>query len=327
MTTTTATAPTSAGASTEATGATAGSPTATTEPAGPETPKSRVQRMEASIQRTREARSAPKAQPGNNVTMDTRRVPATDANAETQRPNPEDGKAGKASDDAKKAKEGKADSGAVPLAVFKERLAKVQEKASVRHQELQGQVNAKDLELANSREALKLLAAEFDGYKARVAAGELPDDRDEQLRGYELEKSAREAAQRNTKAHEDRIAGQARAQEEEQEKEQHAENVKSIAKEIDEVLTRYPMIHRRELIAEKHALQQATGQIVDTEKLAADLHERKLTIARSKLTAPTPATPQTARPEPVGTPVTRRVYNAKAYEARIGELSRQKSGG
>ncbi len=317
----------SAGASNEATGATTSSPAVDTNFKAGESPHARQMRMETSMRQMREGREArSNKQAGNDVTKANQRAQVDGADAGTQRPNPKDGKATATSDDATKAKEGKADPGSVPLPVFKERLAKVQAKAAEKHQELQSQVNTKDLELANSREAFKLLSEEFDEFKRRAVAGELPDDRDEQLRGHELEKKARDAVARNTKAHEERLAKQTEAASQAEEQEAQAERVKSIGKELDEVLADFPMLHRRELIAEKHALQESTGQLVDTRKLAADLNEKKMALARGKLTSPTPALPQTARSEPSGNPVARRVFTAKAYEARLGEIRKAHGG-
>jgi hypothetical protein len=172
----------------------------------------------------------------------------------------------------------------VPMAAFKERLARASEQV----RGYRDQVNQRDLELAKAREAFTLLTAEYQRLREQAGSGAQIDERDEQIRSYEIEKQVREVTERLTQEHQQRIAQamhEARV----------SEIREQLSSEIDSATAQFPLVDRRELIA---ALRESPS--ADALALAKSIHERKVDIAKSYLVSPKPPVPSTASPSTVG---------------------------
>jgi hypothetical protein len=246
------------------------------------------QRIKESI---REGRKVTASARTDDTGQDDKRQSQRAAGSEKDAGAPSKEQAETLDDKAKEAKK-EPDSEVVPLKAFKERLARESEKAKT----LRDQLGSKDLELAKSREGIRILNAELERLRAAFQEGRRPDDKDERLRGHELEAEARASLDRIQREHEQKL--------------QAGDNETRIAvakeelqQEVGDALSRYPMVHQRELMAEVRAAWAANpnARIAD---IAASIQEAKLATA-DKLRAPSrPPAPTTARPSSSGSAFT-----------------------
>jgi len=188
--------------------------------------------------------------------------------------------------DKRDAREGQEEDGGpktIPMAAFKERLAR--EKAKV--EAIRSEKAATDLRATRAEEAVALLSAELERVRNEHRQGKQWDERDDALAAADLERQARERADRVLREHEERLREQAEQFRQEQEVEQYRA---SYQRDIDDALSRFPLVDRSLLI---HALKsEATkARPATAQQLAEVMHQRQLDAAR-KILGPS-ASPET----------------------------------
>lgn len=189
---------------------------------------------------------------------------------------PEDGEAPE-----KASKKGKKDPDFIPIAAFKERIGRLNE----RYRSLAEQTQAKDLELSKQREAFSLLSQEYQRIREALEGGQSFDEKDEQIRQYELEKQVRSVSEKLMAEHQEALSKAA-------EQARIADAKEALIEEIADATQSFPLVDRRELIA---AMKQTPGASAD--EVARALHDRKIEVARQYLVQPKPAAPRTAAPQ------------------------------
>lgn len=191
-----------AGGATSATGGTpaapTGTPSATTNsaPTPPTAPQSDAQAMTARLRASREAAQSTPAsvdptQPQDTVTPGSAGLQAESAesapDAAPSEPAPDE----KASEDS-----------SIPMKAFKERLAREAKKRD----ELQKQVQERDLAVSRRDTAIELLKAEVNRLSDALQQGNAWDERDEQLRAYEFQDEVRRLQSQLEAEHAERLA-------------------------------------------------------------------------------------------------------------------------
>lgn len=257
-------------------------------------PQTNQQRMMASMVARRAAPA-----PSGDATPEAPQ-PASQADPQAgDRPTPEaegrDAHEGQEKDD----KEPKA----IPMAAFKERLARETRKQEALRQE----VATRDLELGKAKEAIGLLSAELERLRGHAREGKPWDERDDALAAAELERKAREVNDRLLKEHEERVRQQQEQLRNEAEIEQYRQ---SYERDISDALSRFPLVDRSILV---QALKVEAGKArpATAVQIAELMQQELLKKAQGYLgTRQSPATPETARGPSVGTP-TRFENNAK----------------
>lgn len=248
-------------------------------------PATPTQRMAESLKRmrARNAEGPPAPAPQQAPTAETSPADAAQPEATSTadaRPD-SDGESAQAEEGRQKK-----DTDSVPKKAFLERLAR--EGAKLRAEREKSA--AKDLELAKATEAMRFLDAEVERLHGLLAKGATYDEKDEVIRGHELSRQAQEASSRLLSEHQAALKAQ-------QEQEQIEQQSHAIEEEITGALQRYPMVSRRELIAEMYEKQGAPA-----EQVAAQLHKERLDFARKALAAEQPAparaVPSTTRAAP-----------------------------
>ena len=259
----------------------AASSSATTAPSSAP-PATSAQRMAESLKRMRARDAGPPAAPTNPQAPPSDETPAvldaSDGSPADARPD-SDGESAL----AEEGKRSKKDTDSVPKKAFLERIAR--ETAKVRAEREKSA--AKDLELAKASEAMRLLDAEVERLHGLLAQGARYDEKDEVIHGHELSRRAQEASSRLLSEHQAALKAQ-------QEQEQIEQQSYAIEEEIAGALQRYPMVSRRELIAEMYDKQGAPA-----DQVAAALHKERLEVARrtfaSEQPPPARTVPSTTR--------------------------------
>lgn len=231
--------------------------------------------MVEALQRGRQAKQADAPASPEPVASEQPAEAAENVEAEATSA-PEDGDAPE-----KAQKKGKKDPDFIPIAAFKERIGRLNE----RYRSLQEQTQAKDLELSKQREAFTLLSHEYQRVREALEGGQSFDEKDEQIRQYELEKQVRGVSDKLMAEHQEALAKAA-------EQARIADAKEALIEEISEAIQTFPLIDRRELIS---AMKQNPG--ASAEDVARVLHERKVELAKQYLVQPKPAAPRTAVPQ------------------------------
>jgi hypothetical protein len=203
--------------------------------------------------------------------------------ASASRPEPEDGK----SPVGESEKQQKKQPDAIPFAKFQERLNREREKVTG----LETKLSEQGRSIASYERAMDLLKAELQAEREARQAGQPFDEREAQLREYQLADRARAARQELDAQH----AAEAKASVEQA---RMGELRDTLGEQLSTALSQYEgVVHREELLEAWEANPTA-----DADAIAKHLYEQKLERMQARMpktTAP-PPTPQTARSGPRG---------------------------
>lgn len=235
-----------------------------------------VQRGRGKAPAARTATSPPARTPGERTPDDA------DA-ASASRPEPEDGK----SPVGESEKQQKKQPDAIPFAKFQERLNREREKVTG----LETKLSEQGRSIASYERAMDLLKAELQAEREARQAGQPFDEREAQLREYQLADKARAARQELDTQHATETAQAA-------EQARMGELRDTLGEQLSAALSQYEgVVHREEVLEAWEANPTA-----DADAIAKHLYEQKLEKVQARLpkTAAQPPTPQTARSGPRG---------------------------
>lgn len=265
---------------------------ATTRQASPDAqPRSLQERMAASAERGMRQGRAEEAAP--EVDGDDQR--ATSPNADAEESSTADDTAGKEKADV------------VPRARLNEALSKERK----RTEDARGQLAAAQLENRKAMEAVRLLQSSVEELQKRMAEGVAYDPRDLEIMQHKMAEDGRSALEKITQEHAEMLRSQAEQMRQEQ---QHEQLRQSYGKEVDAALSSFPLVSRRDLIAEMK-VEARKSRPASAEQLAKVLHEKALVIARQVTGSFTEESqvPSSARAPGARSP-TRFPLNAKGFE-------------
>ena len=252
-------------------------------PATPSTGRgqSTQQRMLASLARSRASEAAAKPAEAPAPVDEAPQQATVDESDAAGDPDP-------APATSEEAAPGKKDTDVVPMAAFKERIGRMNN----RIEKLQEQLAARDLEAKKATKAAELLQEALNKVRQQHADGVTFDERDDRLLQAELTERGRTLLQQLQAEHEAALRQQAEQIQSEQLRETYRAQY---AREIGDALEQYPLVNRRELIA--HLKEEATKKRpASTSQIAAMLHEQALATARRVLGASAPPpSPSTSR--------------------------------
>lgn len=205
----------------------------------------------------------------------------------------------------------------IPEAAFKERLAREARK----RESIQKELAAARLDLRKAQEASALLQRTLDEQSQARAEGVPYDPKDAEVLQLRLQEEARKVSERLMKQHEDEL----RQMQAELKAEARAEQLREdFSRQIDDALSAFPLVSRRDLIAEMKA-EQAKARPAPTRQLAQRLHDRALEVARKlgmQTVQETPPSPSTARPAGQRSP-TKLPNNVQGYQQFIESMQRR----
>lgn len=199
----------------------------------------------------------------------------------------------------------------IPLTAFKARLGKETEKRKA----LQDKLDESDLEQKRLRAKFDIAVEELKREREARAKGTALDPKDEQLRDYDIEKRAREAAAKIDREIED--AKRARASNEGQ-----AEFNDQFRADFDRVLSAHPVLSKADLIAELRKPANVSRQVADVarERAAIILENAKKHLAKER-----PASPDTVKAKAGGSHSAPRTPDLKSMRKRFSEVVSQLS--
>lgn len=204
----------------------------------------------------------------------------------------------------------------VPLSALKERVGRANAKA----EKLQGRVNELELQHRSTTEAMRLMQAEVERYRAALSEKQLLDPRDEQIRELQLQQEAQGIRSKLEKEHAEQLAQlraeaeQAAAQEREEAQVEAQRQV--LGRQLQAALDEFPLAHRAAVI---HALR--ASPMSEPREVAKAIHEQAITTAQrlNAPQAPKPVAPQTVS-SPSASPARRLPATPKNMAAHLKAL-------
>jgi hypothetical protein len=241
--------------------------------------------MLASLSRRRQGQGAERsAQKSPTRPADDRPAAGAAAQEPAVRPDgSEDGKSAPAESEKQQKKQPES----IPYAAFKERLAREAEK----QKGLETSLSTAQRELAEYQKGFALLEAELARERGLRQQGVAWDDREAQIRSYELADQARAAREEI----EQQVREQAATQAQEQ---RRAALREQLREEFSEAHAKYPHLHAEEIREAWEANPHASAAAI-----AEELHRKKLEAIQPflpKPPPPPPPAPATARAGPAG---------------------------
>jgi hypothetical protein len=263
--------------------------------------RSGSQRMADTLKASRKGEDGKRSPSSTANPSDGAQPPAADGVQKAGDALPEGDKAAADKVDAEK---GKKEPDTVPLKAFKARIGEMNDKVRLRTEER----DAATTRESNTAAALKLLAEEFESYKASVKAGKIPDERDEQLRQFQLEQRARDEHQR--------IARERGEQKTKAGEEERKASIKArVDKAVGDACSKHDLVEPARLKLELATVWK-TNPRASVEAVAAKLQEDLVQKVKTRLVPPTPPAPTTVQASANGSAV-RFADNAKGMSERL----------